>query len=217
MISNRLKTIASFIDKSDSVVDIGTDHGFLAIYLHKNALCKNICASDINVNALKNAQNNITAHKLTKQIPTVLSDGFASVDVELYNTAIIAGMGTSTICKILDNKKSLRIEKFIIQTNNEHARLRTYMNKLGYYLNAEKVLQDRRKFYIIMQFIRANKNNTKEELLFGLPSIEHKTYYLEMLLVNSTILNQIPKKRLILRFKQKTYIKRIKTFIKKCG
>ena len=52
MINKKLKAIASFINTQDTVVDIGCDHAYLAIYLKENKLCKNVYASDINENAL---------------------------------------------------------------------------------------------------------------------------------------------------------------------
>ena len=51
MNSLRLKTVASFINQDDKVVDIGCDHAYLSIYLIKNKFCKKVIASDINENA----------------------------------------------------------------------------------------------------------------------------------------------------------------------
>ena len=52
-----MRMTASFIEKNDSVLDLGCDHGYLAIYLKKNNLCKNVIASDISSNALDIAKN----------------------------------------------------------------------------------------------------------------------------------------------------------------
>ena len=51
-LSNRLNAIAQFVDKKDSVVDVGCDHGYLSIYLKEVVKVKKIIASDINQNAL---------------------------------------------------------------------------------------------------------------------------------------------------------------------
>ena len=59
MLNKKLKTIASLINKNDTVLDIGCDHAYLAIYLKQNNLCKDVYASDINSNALKQANKNI--------------------------------------------------------------------------------------------------------------------------------------------------------------
>ena len=102
MNSERLKTIASFVSKNDSVIDVGCDHGYLAIYLKLNNLCKNVIASDISKNALTYAINNFKKYKLN--IKYYISDGLNNID-EYYDTVIIAGMGTHTIMNILSKKK----------------------------------------------------------------------------------------------------------------
>ena len=47
-LSKRLKRIAEHVDKCESVADIGTDHGYIPIYLVKEGRCKKAIASDIN-------------------------------------------------------------------------------------------------------------------------------------------------------------------------
>ncbi|MFA6940089.1 MAG: tRNA (adenine(22)-N(1))-methyltransferase TrmK, partial [Clostridiaceae bacterium] len=47
-ISKRLIAIAEKVDKCKTVLDIGTDHGYIPIYLIKNNICNNVIASDIN-------------------------------------------------------------------------------------------------------------------------------------------------------------------------
>ena len=91
MKSKRLLAIASFIEKNDSVLDLGCDHGYLAIYLKKNNLCKNVIASDISSNALDIANNNIKKYQV--DIKTYLSDGLNNIN-DFYDTIVIAGMGT---------------------------------------------------------------------------------------------------------------------------
>ena len=56
---NRIEAIASLVDNDALVVDIGTDHAYLPIYLYENDITKNIVASDISSNALLFAKNNL--------------------------------------------------------------------------------------------------------------------------------------------------------------
>ena len=104
-LSNRLNAIAQFVDKKDSVVDVGCDHGYLSIYLKEVIKVKKIIASDINQNALNSAINNIKKSNL--DIETVLSDGIKDVNLKGINTLVISGMGTSTILHILSDKDKL--------------------------------------------------------------------------------------------------------------
>ena len=59
MNSQRIIDLASLIKKDNVVVDVGTDHGYLPIYLIKNKITNKVLASDISKNALDNARKNI--------------------------------------------------------------------------------------------------------------------------------------------------------------
>ena len=103
MISKRIKYISSFIDKDDKVLDIGTDHALLPIYLYENNITNLVDGSDISDKVLENAKQNISNHKLDNKICLYLSDGTKNIDVAKYNTFVITGMGFYTIKNILDN------------------------------------------------------------------------------------------------------------------
>ena len=131
MLNLKLQTIASLIEKEDIVIDTCCDHAYLAIHLKKNNLCKDIYASDISKNALNGAINNIEKNGV--HIKTFLSDGFKNINEPQINTAVIAGVGTTTVLNIV-NEAPKNIKKIIVSSNNEHQELRTKMQKLGFYL-----------------------------------------------------------------------------------
>jgi len=176
-ISKRLKSVVSFIDKDDSVVDVGCDHGLLSIYLVENKLVKEVIASDINQNALNSAIANIKAREL--EIPCVLSDGINDVSLDSVNTLVISGMGTSTIIHILSDKNKLKkIRKIITQSNNNHYELRSFMNEIGYYLKNENYTYDKGKWYVTSAFIKSGEKNEEMVLKYGLLNNEEYNDYL---------------------------------------
>ena len=74
-ISDRLRTVASLITAGNSVADIGTDHGYIPIYLALNDLTKKAVAMDINEGPLSRAADNITwAVALRQEFPTGYAD-----------------------------------------------------------------------------------------------------------------------------------------------
>ena len=167
MISLKLKAIAFFVEKNDRVVDIGCDHAYLCVYLAQNDLCKSIIASDINVNALNNAINNVTKYKLNKKIKCILSDGLNNVDEKNIDTVVIAGMGTKTIKHILNNKEKLKnINKIILSSNNDHYLLRKYMQKNHYKLVDEKIIYEKKHYYVISKYEKGKQRLKKSELMF---------------------------------------------------
>ena len=172
MITKRLKTIADLIPKDSSVIDIGTDHAYLPIYLYQNNISKDITATDVSQNVLKSSLNNLTKYNLNNKISLVLADGFKNIG-KIYDVAVIAGMGTSTIKKILDTKKLPEI--LIIQSNNDHYVLRKYMQDLGYKITKEVVIKDGKHYYVIIKYERGSDNLSESELLFG--KSQNKEYF----------------------------------------
>ena len=172
MITKRLKTIADLIPKDSSVIDIGTDHAYLPIYLYQNNISKDITATDVSQNVLKSSLNNLTKYNLNNKISLVLADGFKNIE-KIYDVAVIAGMGTRTIKKILDTKKLPEI--LIIQSNNDHYVLRKYMQDLGYKITKEVVIKDGKHYYVIIKYERGSDNLSESELLFG--KSQNKEYF----------------------------------------
>ena len=165
-LSKRLEVLASFIDKEDSLVDVGCDHGYLSIYLKENKKCNNVICSDVNQNALNSAINNIKKTNLV--IDCYLSDGIKDVPMDNINTIVIAGMGTSNIISILSDKNKIKnVNKIVLQSNNNHEELRRFMNDINYYLDKEKYVYDKGKWYTIMLFRKNNKKNKEIELKYG--------------------------------------------------
>ena len=101
-LSKRLTSLANLVSSSDIVADIGCDHALLDIYLIKNNILPKILVTDINPNALESGKKNILKYHLNDYINAKLSDGINNLDNDI-NTLIISGMGTNTICNILNN------------------------------------------------------------------------------------------------------------------
>ncbi len=211
-ISKRLKAITSYVAKDDKVVDVGCDHGLLSIYLIENNLVSKVIASDVNENALKNAISNIEKRNL--HIKTVLSDGIEKIDLKDINTLIISGMGTSTILHILhDNKKLKKINKLIIQANNDHYILRENLNEKGYYLKEESYTYDKNKWYVTSLFVKSDNKNTIDVLKYGFLNNEEYNDYL--LKKNYEILKKIPFSSFKAKFNRFKEIRNIKKAIYK--
>lgn len=163
-ISKRLKTIASLVTPQKKVIDIGTDHAYLPIYLYLNNITKNITASDISPQVLEISLNNLQKYNLEKKINLIKSDGFRNVD-GIFDIAVITGMGTYTIINILNTKNIP--DTLIIQSNNDYYLLRKHLNYLGYKIEKEIALYENKHYYIIIKFIKEKEFLTDEELLFG--------------------------------------------------
>ncbi|MDD5865930.1 MAG: class I SAM-dependent methyltransferase [bacterium] len=163
MKSLRLLAIASLIDNGSSVLDVGTDHAYLPINLSQNKKCKSIIASDVSSNALKIAKDNLKKYHIN-DVKLILSDGLDSIN-EDYDTIVLAGMGTSTIIKILENKKLPN--NLIISSNNDLYKLRNFMNSIGYKIINEIIVYENKKFYDIIKYQKGKEKLSYYKKMYG--------------------------------------------------
>jgi len=184
----RLEVLSSLVDNLANVVDVGCDHGYLAIMLKKKNKNRIVIASDVNEFALNTAIQNIKKEKL--EIPTVLSNGLENIDMNKIDTVVIAGMGTSTIKSILKNEKFKQIKTIIIQANNDHEDLRCFMMQETFSLIKEVVVYENGHYYIMMKYVRGSEVLDTFSLKFGIhDDYEYLKYSLDK---KKEILKRIP-------------------------
>ncbi len=216
MISARLKSLAKYIDIQDKIIDIGCDHALLDIYLVKNKIIDSLIVSDVHCGALRAGIENIKKNRLSKKINTRLGSG---LDVLTYeddiDTILISGMGTSTIISILNNPYLKRINKLILQSNNDHFELRSKLIAMGFYIESEEYLVDNKKNYINIVFKRGNSSYSKRELRYG-PILIHNKDYLAFELNNCLHIKKlIPQDKILINWKLDREIKLINKLINK--
>lgn len=173
----RIKALASLVDKDSRLVDIGTDHALLPIYLYENEITKKVTGSDISSNALEFAKNNLKKHNLSDKIKLIVSDGFTNLNDE-YDTAVISGMGTYTIKKILDRENLPK--KLIISSHKNVDKLRLFMNKKGYKIIKEITLKDNDIYYDMIKYEKGIETLSNYDILVGKSNdTEYKLYILD--------------------------------------
>ncbi len=151
-LSDRLQTIANFIPKNTIVGDIGTDHGYIPIYLIENKISKKVIATDISKNSLDKIINCVKGTKYEKDIDMRLGDGLDPIKPFEVDTVVIAGMGGLLIRDILDKDKDKRdsITNFILQPNIATEELRKYLYENNFEIVDEKLVKEDGKFYEVI-------------------------------------------------------------------
>lgn len=151
MISKRLKTIASLINKGQVVADIGSDHGLLAIYLIKEALAKKVYAIDNKSGPLSFGKANVKAHNLESKIQLILANGLEKLPADT-DVVVIAGMGYTTIRNIIENDlaKVKDLKQIIIQANNQQHLLRALLLKHNFEIIEEVFIHENNQDYFIV-------------------------------------------------------------------
>lgn len=208
MNSKRIVAIATLVKKNSLILDIGTDHGYLPIYLLKNNIVNSAIASDISKNALNSAKINIKKNNLENKIKLYVTDGIQDI-TDKYDTIIISGMGTDTIKHIL-NSENLPLN-IILQSNTKHYDLRKFMMNKGFAIEKEIVCKDNNLWYPIISYIKAKEVLTEEELLFG--KSNNKEYYIFLKNKYEKILSKLPSKN---QKKILGYLKQLNLLIEKC-
>jgi len=212
MKSKRLEQIAQMVPETSSVVDIGCDHGYLAIYLKQIKKCPFVMASDINKNALAIAKKNIKSAHLQKEIPCILSNGLEQIPIDNIDTAIIAGMGTHTILKILENPKAKKIKTWILQSNNDYTLLRQKMQEKNYKIVEEKYVEEKGHDYFIIKYQPGKQKLSIQEQKYGKYQKENAKYYQKLMEQFKRIQKKIPWYRWKLKRKIKKELLEIKLF-----
>lgn len=148
-LSKRLNLIVNHIENCDTLVDIGTDHGYIPIYVVKNGICKNAIASDINKDPLDKAKLNSIFESVDENIDTRLGSGLETIESGEAQVAVIAGMGGNLIKDILeaDKDKVKELDYLILQPAQNPEVLREYLYTNGYEVIAEELCIDENKYY----------------------------------------------------------------------
>ena len=101
-LSKRLERIASFVQPGSRVADIGTDHGYVPIWLVQKGVCPSALAMDVRKGPLERAEEHVEEVGLSGKIELRLSDGLAKLKAGEADTVVIAGMGGKLTCRILE-------------------------------------------------------------------------------------------------------------------
>ena len=206
-LSKRLEAVATLVDVGKRVIDVGCDHGYLDIYLTLNN--ENRClATDINEKALDSAINNIKKFDLENKIETKLTDGLKDIKINKKDNIVISGMGTSTIVKIL-NSNNLS-NTLIISSNNNVDLLRREVVKLGFYIDTEIFIIDKKKPYIIIKFKRGFRKYNLNDFMFG-PILKNNVQYRNYMIKKyKEIIKQVSFKKTSVKLKHIMLILKLK-------
>ncbi len=158
-LSKRLKTVADMVGGCHTVTDIGTDHGYLPVWLINNNMCEHVYASDINEGPLKQAKENAAKYcRDVSRISFIRSDGLCNVpDPEGEdNGLVVCGMGGPLISGILSGKtdKTGPYLRFVFSPHSMIPEFRSYIGKNGFCIIDEKYIVEQGKLYVIINAVK---------------------------------------------------------------
>lgn len=189
-ISNRLMTAADMVSVGNAVADIGTDHGYLPIYLVQNNISGHVIAMDVNKGPLSRATANISQMGLADRIETRLSDGLSALKKGEAETITICGMGGKLMARIITDGFD-RIDttnELILSPQSEISQFREFLAFNGFETIEERMLIEEGKFYVLIKCRLTGKQDEPQELsevhaAYGRYLLEHKNYALKEFLL----------------------------------
>lgn len=175
-ISERLKKIALMVSAGNRLADVGTDHGYVPIYLYEKKVISSAIAMDVNEGPLKRAKQHIREAGLEKVIETRLSDGLEKLYPGEAETILIAGMGGPLMIRILSAKPDVTasVKELVLQPQSEIADVREWLYQHGYEIVKEHIVLEEGKYYPMFRAVPKTGAEEPEKWVyrFGNPDIQ---------------------------------------------
>ena len=173
----RLQHLANLIPQGVRLVDIGTDHGYLPVWLIQQGRIDRAIAADIAQEPLAHAKRTAEEYD-TENIHFRLCSGLDGIGPEEVDYIVIAGMGGDMICHILDSafwcldRRYKLIAgmggdtivsilsaapwtkngvKLLLQPMTKVEMLRSWLADNGYCFTAESLVWDKEYLYPVME------------------------------------------------------------------
>ena len=166
-LSKRLNAATAFVSEGSRVVDVGTDHGFVPIYLIGTKKAEHVIAMDINEGPLEKARLHVEECGFHDRIELRLSDGLKELGAGEADTMICAGMGGLLMMRIISegNPIGKGIKHMILQPQSDLCSFRQFLYKNDLVVEAEAEIFEEGKYYTVMSVkpaAEAVKNAYKE-------------------------------------------------------
>ena len=150
--NKRLELISSILPHGRGFADVGTDHGYLPVYMAQHGYSGKIIASDINEGPLSTAVASARQAGVEDRICFRLCDGLDGCGSEELDTVVIAGMGGDTICGILDRADWVmsRDILLILQPMTKAEVLRYWLTNNDFAICGEWLIEENGEIYQIL-------------------------------------------------------------------
>lgn len=151
-LSPRLQAVADWVPQDARLADVGTDHGYLPVWLLQKGRISEAVAADLREGPLETARRIAQRFGVTEQIAFRLCDGLTGILPGEVDTVTIAGMGGETIAGILQaapwTKEAGTL--LLLQPQSAFFELRTFLSTHGYRILKERIIREGERFYIAL-------------------------------------------------------------------
>ena len=153
-LSGRLRAIAEMVPYTETVADIGCDHGKLAVWLVQMGRAQRVICGDISIKSLDKARRLAEAEGLSDRISARAGSGLGILAAGEADAAVIAGMGGELIVSILEADRDKAPDTLVLSCHTSADVLRSWLVENGYCFEDEALVEEKGHFYPIMRLVR---------------------------------------------------------------
>ena len=143
-LTDRLQMIADEIQQGETMADIGTDHGFLPLYLWENGISPKVIVCDVSKPSLAKAKAAAGAYQFGHELDFRAGDGLQVLAAGEVDDIVIAGMGGLLIRDILAHniEKTCSFGRFILQPRNNSGQLRYWLVSHNFSITKNQLVRE---------------------------------------------------------------------------
>ncbi len=141
------------------VIDVGSDHGYLALRCLEEGVAKKAVCTEIHEGPAKRSQEALDSAGYSDCSEVHVTDGLIGVPLQDNDVIVIAGMGGLNIIDIIgqaikDNgTEAMKKVTFVLQPQKSNEIVRKYLAETGFVYVDETVCYDRDIFYNCMRVV----------------------------------------------------------------
>lgn len=164
-LSPRLQTVADAVPVCDTVADIGSDHGYVPLYLLEKKRTRHVIVSDLRQGPLTKARQNFCRTHCSAQADFRLGSGLEILQAGEADGIILAGMGGPLMRELLQARPEVyqKLAFIILQPMTGQAMLRRSLRKLGLKIDREWLCEEGKHLYEIIRVV-PGKQDLPEKL-----------------------------------------------------
>lgn len=170
--------VAEMVDECDVLADIGTDHGYLPIYLIKKNVIKKAIAADISRGSCDKAYHNALLYNMDSIIDVRCGNGLEVIaSDEHIDCIVISGTGGLLAINILKSNENAVKEasQLILQPQRDIDKVRRYIHSIGFKIENENMITEKSKYYTVIKATKGREYYSDLENCFGKILIERKS------------------------------------------
>jgi Predicted SAM-dependent methyltransferase len=165
----RLRQLADWVGENAAFADIGTDHGYLPVWLVLNGRVSSAIASDLRPGPLAHAQATAAEYGVSGRVQLRLGDGLRGLGPQDADTIAIAGMGGENIALILSSAPWTADgqHRLLLQPMSRSEVLREFLAESGYVILREALAEDRGTLYPVLEAVGGQMHLSPGQLYGG--------------------------------------------------